>query len=235
MLEQPRIVHAQHGGLCREATREELRQLRVRACLPIHDRDQFVPGIRRKLEAGAVGEQARGTLSWCFIGRTSYEINLRHARCVTGAQLLLPVPGFAILPSGKILVAAAGLVRSESTQGLVGRYRADGRIDHSWGRDGWAVVTGGHESPRGLAPLPGGALAVGAVFSGPGARGGEDFGAVGLDRSGGLDRDFATGGSCRASLPGDQEVIGVLRVGDRAVVLGSQGGTRWMLDCPPLP
>src|SRR5262249_14093446 len=50
--------------------------LRVRPCLPIHGRDQLIPGIRKKLEAGAVGEQAPGTLARCLVAGARHAINV---------------------------------------------------------------------------------------------------------------------------------------------------------------
>jgi uncharacterized delta-60 repeat protein len=151
-------------------------------------------------------------------------------------QLLLPDSGFAELADGRILVTATGSLRSGSFQNLVGRYRADGSTDRSWGNDGWAVVPGDDRiRADGLTPLPGGRVAVNATDRAS-AVGGADFGAVVLDRRGRLDRGFAVGGTCRVRLPGRQSAAGVVAVGGRAVVLGGDGKTTtWLRVCPRVP
>jgi hypothetical protein len=53
-----RIAQRRHVDPGVRAIREDLGEFRARPCLPIHDRDQLVPGIRGKLEMGAIGEQA---------------------------------------------------------------------------------------------------------------------------------------------------------------------------------
>lgn len=151
-------------------------------------------------------------------------------------QSLLPNPGFVELADGQILVTATGALHSGSSQDLVGRYLADGSADRSWGDDGWAVVPGEGEIPAdGLAPLPGGRVAVAANYLGAAANGGSDFGAIVLNRHGLLDRAFARGGSCRVPLAGEQSATGIVAVGGRAVVLGGNGEATWLRDCPPAP
>ena len=86
--ERPRTLQPHHAEVFGGATREELRELRVRPRLPIHDRDQLVPGIRSKLEAGAVGEQALGALT----AAGDQELRQRLAVGVGGAIEELPVP-----------------------------------------------------------------------------------------------------------------------------------------------
>ena len=69
-------MRRQTRDLSRGLRPEELREFWVRASPSIHYRDQFVPSIRSKLEAGAIGEQALGALARCLIAGARHEMNV---------------------------------------------------------------------------------------------------------------------------------------------------------------
>jgi uncharacterized delta-60 repeat protein len=141
-------------------------------------------------------------------------------------------PGLAVQPDGRLLAVVAGS-RPGKPEGVVAvRLLADGRVDESYGRDGWAIDPGqGETNPQEVALLPNGDLAVATTF-GYKRR---DFGAIAFDRSGRLERHFAAHGICRARLPGDQEAADITVVAGRAVALSEPyGDGQWLVDCPPL-
>jgi hypothetical protein len=70
----------QTRDLSRGLRPEELREFWVRASPSIHYRDQFVPSIRSKLEAGAIGERALGALASCPIAGARHAINVDTLR-----------------------------------------------------------------------------------------------------------------------------------------------------------
>jgi uncharacterized delta-60 repeat protein len=159
-------------------------------------------------------------------------LSIEGRRGKSGArQLLLAHSGFVELSNGKLLVGATGLLRSGGFQSLVGRIDVDGRMDHSWGRDGWAVVpNGGAASEKTMAPLPGGGIAIATSFKVGKSR--DDFGAVALDRNGRLDRKFGTAGSCRAAFASTGRAVDALGVGGQVIVLGAEGEISRLLSCP---
>jgi uncharacterized delta-60 repeat protein len=161
-------------------------------------------------------------------------LSIEGRRNKNGArQLLLAEPGFLELADGKILVTATGSTSTGGFQELVGRYRADGRPDTTWGNAGWAVLPGGVKmTPEPLAALRGGGVAVAATFRGGKARDTTDFGAVAFNRRGRLDRKFAADGLCRASLAAEQKSAGVVAVAGRVVALGGNDERQWLRSCP---
>jgi uncharacterized delta-60 repeat protein len=145
---------------------------------------------------------------------------------------LIGAPGLAVQPDGRLLAVAAGS-RPGKPEGVVAvRLLADGRVDKSYGRDGWAIDPGrGETNPHEVTLLPNGDLAVATTF-GYKQR---DFGAIAFDRAGRLDRHYAAHGSCRARISGSQEAADITVVAGRAVVLGEPyGDGQWLVDCPPV-
>jgi len=158
----------------------------------------------------------------------------RSARKVDGVlEEQFYVPGVAVLPSGRLLLAATGFLN----RGHGGRDRVvairllpDGRPDRSYGDDGWAVVVSRTQA-RGLTLLGGGALAIATTFEG--ARGWSDFGVIAFGPSGHLEHRFGKGGHCRAGLVnGSYDAVDVAVVGGRAVVVGDGGADSMLLSCP---
>jgi uncharacterized delta-60 repeat protein len=147
-------------------------------------------------------------------------------------QYLSTSPGFVQLPGGKLLVAYGTSRHVGPSSVAVVRYRADGRVDRSYGDHGWALAPARVEtSPAGLTLLPGGALAVGTTFGESGES--RDFGTLAFTRSGQVDRSYAAQGSCVARLPEGQEVVDVAAVAGRPVVLGHHHAGLRLLLCPP--
>ena len=142
-----------------------------------------------------------------------------------------------MLPSGKLLLAATGSPNRgpvDWSRVIAVRLRPDGRIDRSYGDEGWAAARGkgrGHDFAEGLALLPGGVLAV-ATTGSPNER--RDFGVIAFGSDGRLERGFGERGWCRAPLAGKQEAIGVVALDRRAAVLGYGGTHQWLLYCPAI-
>jgi uncharacterized delta-60 repeat protein len=153
---------------------------------------------------------------------------------------LLVAPRFAVLPSGKLLLAATGSPNRgprQPGQVVAIRLRPDGRVDRSYGDDGWAFAKGSAEtSAEGMTLLPGGAVAIATTFVGSGSEENRDFGATAFSPDGHSEHGFGKHGRSRARLAGRQEALGVIDVGGRAVVLGHEyaGPRQWLLDCPPV-
>jgi uncharacterized delta-60 repeat protein len=161
----------------------------------------------------------------------------RSARKVDGVlEEQFFVPGVAVLPSGRLLLAATGfLYRGHGGQDRVVAIRLlpDGRPDRSYGDDGWAVVTAGRTQANGLTLLGGGALAVATSFAGAKER--SDFGLIAFGPNGHLEHRFGKGGRCRAGLgSGSYDAVDVAVVGGRAVVVGDGGADSRLLSCPAL-
>ncbi len=147
-------------------------------------------------------------------------------------QSLRPLPGFAELPSGKLLITGYASRRMKPHQLAVVRLGLDGRIDHFYGRHGWATVPGDLETtPAALALLPGGKLAVGTTFREEGRPATVDFGAVVFTPGGHLEHRFADHGTCRAGLA-SVDGTSVATVGGHPVALGGEGKEQWLLNCP---
>jgi uncharacterized delta-60 repeat protein len=164
-------------------------------------------------------------------------VELRSARRVNGVlEEQSYVPGFAVLPSGRLqLVATGAMHRGDGGQDRVVAIRLlpDGRPDRSYGADGWAKVTAGGTQANGLALLGGGALAVATSFAGAKER--SDFGLIALGPNGHLEHRFAKGGRCRAGLGGGSyDAVAVAVAGRRVVVVGDDGADSRLLSCPAL-
>ncbi|HEX5713406.1 MAG TPA: delta-60 repeat domain-containing protein [Solirubrobacterales bacterium] len=142
-----------------------------------------------------------------------------------------------VLPSGKIMLAGTGSrygERKRRYRFLALRLRADGSLDRSFGRDGYAAaVVGGWTFASALAPLPGGGLLVtGSAQTPDGKR--SDVGAVAFTASGKLDRRFGNRGKMRVDLEGWDGVDDVTVQGRRAVILGAPKDPRrrWLVSVP---
>jgi hypothetical protein len=152
-----------------------------------------------------------------------------------GRRQVLPTPGFAELPGGKLLLAATGTYRGGKSKALVLRLRADGRVDRTFGHGGWAGLPGGPETlAEGVTALPGGAVALAGAFV-PGKGASNEFGVIVFGRGGQLDRRFATQGTCRSPIPGQKGFSGVLvaATGRRPIALSDGASAEWLLPCPP--
>lgn len=149
---------------------------------------------------------------------------------------LFVAPQLAVLPSGKLLLAATAYPNrgpNPRFRVVALRLRPDGRVDRTYGDEGWASVGRGHveTSAEGLALLPGGALAVATTFEeAPNEQ--RDFGVIAFGRDGRMKRQFGKQGRCRAPLAGRQEALGVVTLDRRAVVVGDGVGNPWLLSCP---
>ena len=150
---------------------------------------------------------------------------------------LFVAPQLAVLPGGKLLLAASGSPnrgphRWERVVAV--RLRPDGRIDRSFGKNGWAETRKGRDtvSVEGLTLLPGGVLAVATTFIKP-VNELHEFGAVAFDPDGHLERRFGEQGRCRFGFAaeGVGGATGVADLGRRAVVIGSGDSHLWLLAC----
>jgi uncharacterized delta-60 repeat protein len=151
---------------------------------------------------------------------------------------LFVTPQLAVLPSGKLLLAATGYPNRgpDVTFRVVAvRLHPDGRVDRSYGDDGWAVAGKGPgwTFAEGLTLLPGGVLAIATSFAIPPYEQ-REFGAVAFGPDGRLERRFGKQGRCRARLAGEQEALGVAALGRRAAVMGYGDDGPWLLNCPAL-
>jgi uncharacterized delta-60 repeat protein len=146
-------------------------------------------------------------------------------------------PGVAVLPSGKLMLAATGF-RPRGPGGqfrvVAVRLRPDGQVDRPYGRDGWALVGGdpGWTLAAGSTLLPGGNFAVATSFESKAAKKHREFGAIAFRPNGHIDRRFGQGGRCRAQLGGRHEATTIADVGGHAVVGGDGYPGPWLLDCP---
>jgi uncharacterized delta-60 repeat protein len=131
----------------------------------------------------------------------------------------------AIRPDGKIVVGGfdAGEFRL-----AIARYRPDGRLDRTFGGDGWTFtsVARGTELANGLVLRPNGKTVVVGDISG------HEYGDDVVPRmlvlrytaSGGLDRTFGTDGRVVTRFPGGVSAHGSARLPDgRIVVVGAAG------------
>lgn len=151
---------------------------------------------------------------------------------------LFVAPQVAVLPSGKLLLAATGYPNrgpDDWVRVVAVRLHPDGRIDRSYGHNGWAGTSKGrgHAFAEGLALLPGGVLVVATTFDSPPYES-RQFGAVAFGPDGRLERRFGKRGRCSAGPDGAREVLGVATAGRRATVVGYGEGHQWLLNCPPL-
>lgn len=144
----------------------------------------------------------------------------------------------AVLPHGKLLLAATGFPNrgpDDWVRVVAVRLHPDGRVDRSYGHDGWAATSKGrrHAFAEGLALLPGGVLVIATTFDSPPYER-RRFGAIAFGPDGRLERRFGKRGRCGARLAGEHEALGIVTAGRRAAVVGYGGGHQWLLNCPPL-
>jgi uncharacterized delta-60 repeat protein len=144
----------------------------------------------------------------------------------------------APLPSGKLLLAATGerYVEHESRyRALALRLKANGKIDRSFGRRGWAAATfGGTTFARNLVLLPHGTLVLVANAQFHHDRE-SDLGAVAFDSHGKIYRGFGNRGKVRVNLHHWDLVEDATTQGSRLVILGNdRKGERWLVGVPNL-
>jgi uncharacterized delta-60 repeat protein len=150
---------------------------------------------------------------------------------------LLVVPGLAVLPSGKLLLAGSGSPNRGPNywvRVVAVRLLPDGRVDPTYGDDGWAAARKGPgwTLAGGLTLLPGGVLTIATSFESPHSNEQRDFGAIAFGPDGHLERRFGTNGWCRAKLAGREEAVGDVTLGRRAVILGDGVPDQWLFECP---
>lgn len=148
------------------------------------------------------------------------------------------VNGVAALPSGKLLLAATGerFDGSESHyRALALRLKANGRVDRSFGRRGWASATfGGDTLTEDLMLLPHGILVLvaNAHFRHDKE---SDLGAVAFNRRGRLYRGFGHRGRVRVDLHRWDLVEDAAARGGHVVILGrDHEGEGWLVGVPKL-
>jgi uncharacterized delta-60 repeat protein len=167
-------------------------------------------------------------------------LEVRERRKVGGRlEELFYAPGIAVLPSGKLLLAASGSLyrgKVERSRVVAIRLHPDGRQDRSYGDKGWAIAGSGIRwaLAEGLALLPGGVLAVATSFEDKYESEERDFGLIAFRPGGNLDHRFGERGSCRAGLSGRHEAVGIADIQGRAAVVGEGFPGPWLLDCLPL-
>jgi uncharacterized delta-60 repeat protein len=181
-----------------------------------------------------------GALDRRFGKRGSFTLEGRGRRLRYGWEEEVSVlPEVGVLPGGKVLLAATG-----SRYGGVGpeyrvlalRLRADGRIDRSYGRRGWAAAAfSGSTFAEAPVFLPDGELVVAADAQSPHGKH-SDVGAVAFRPDGKLDRRFGRRGRLRVGLDGwDMVDDAVAGQGGRVVILAEPGkwrGSRWLVRAP---
>lgn len=148
-------------------------------------------------------------------------------------EAMLFAPQMVEASNGSLLLAASANLPDGGFRVAALRLRPDGRLDRSYGHRGWALgpVRGkAWTEAAGVTVLPGGVLAVATAFIGSSEEA-WDFGVTAFGRDGHLDRRFGTGGICKARLPHRQEAVGIATVGGRAVVLGEDYKSQWLLAC----
>jgi uncharacterized delta-60 repeat protein len=142
------------------------------------------------------------------------------------------------LPSGKLLLAATGSDyngRKTHYRAVALRLKANGKVDRSFGRRGWATTNfGGTTFVHDLAVLPRGILVVFASAQFHHDKE-SDLGAVAFNRRGGIYRGFGKGGKVRVNLHGWDLIDNGTIQGGRAVILGQdRGGEPWLVGVPNL-
>lgn len=191
--------------------------------------------IGNEIEAELLKLTREGSVDTDFGERGWVEVRGRRERYGYHEELFL-APQLAVLSSGKLLLAATGSPNrgpGDWSRVVAVRLRPDGRIDRSYGDEGWAATSKGrgHDFAEGLTLLPGGVLAVATTFTrSPNER--RDFGVIAFGPDGRLERRFGEQGLCRAPLAGQQEALGVVTLGRRAAALGYGGVHQWLLNCP---
>jgi uncharacterized delta-60 repeat protein len=144
----------------------------------------------------------------------------------------------AVLPSGKLLLAANGERyddRGSHYRAVALRLKASGRIDRSFGRRGWVTATfGGDTFAQKLALLPHG---ISVLVVGAQSRHGKqsDLGLVAFNRRGKLYRHFGHRGKVRVDLHRQDFVDDATAQGRRLVILGyDQNIEAWLVGVPNL-
>jgi len=228
------------GSLDRSFARKGVRvlagggEITVLDIAPTPDRG-VVLQIGNEIEAELLKLTRKGSVDTDFGERGWVEVRGRRERYGYHEELFL-APQLAVLSSGKLLLAATGSPNrgpNDWSRVVAVRLRPDGRIDRSYGDEGWAATSKGHghDLAEGLALLPGGVLAVATTFTRP-PNERRDFGVIAFGPDGRLERQFGEQGRCRAPLAGKQEALGVVALGRRAAVLGYGGAHQWLLNCP---
>lgn len=185
-----------------------------------------------EIEGVIWGLKGNGRLDRHF-GHHGYFV-LPFARKTRGeGEAMLFAPQMVEASNGSLLLAASANLPNGGFRVAALRLRSDGRLDRSYGHRGWALgpVRGkAWTEAAGVTVLPGGVLAVATAFVGSSEEA-WDFGVTAFGRDGQLDRRFGTGGICKARLPHRQEAVGIATVGGRAVVLGEDYKSQWLLAC----
>jgi uncharacterized delta-60 repeat protein len=184
--------------------------------------------------------RASGALDRRFGKRGSVNLQGRGRRSSEGWEEDMDVlPTVGVLDDGDVVLAGTGSRYDNSGSHyrvLALRLRADGRIDRSYGRRGWAAAAfSGSTFAEAAAFLPDGELVVAADAQSPqGKR--SDVGALAFRLNGKLDRRFGKRGRLRVDLDGwdmvDDAVVGQ---GGRVVILAEPGkwrGSRWLVRAP---
>jgi uncharacterized delta-60 repeat protein len=155
-------------------------------------------------------------------------------RVLTSARGLDAAYALALLPNGKILVAAGARVR-EDDFGMA-RYESDGRLDDSFGNGG-IVVTDlcGAERTSDIAVQPDGQILLAGNasrchYESPSARvigGGSIFAVVRYSKKGQLDRSFGTGGKATVgfSTSGFDQLSAIALQPDGRIVLAGRANS----------
>jgi uncharacterized delta-60 repeat protein len=193
------------------------------------------------LSGGGIVATAEGYLGlavWKLTATGQMNRNFGNHGVVNLEKELTWLEEVAVLPSGKLLLAATGERyddRGLHYRALALRLKASGRIDRSFGRRGWATATfGGDTFVENLALLPHGTPVL--VTDAQTAHGREsDLGVVAFNRRGKLLRGFGHRGKLRVDLDRWDLVQDAATQGRRVVVLGQdREGTNWLVGVPNL-
>jgi uncharacterized delta-60 repeat protein len=193
--------------------------------------------VGNEIEAALWKLTRGGSVDADFGKRGLLEVRGRREKYGYHEELFM-VPRIAVLPSGKLLLAATGFPDrgpDDWVRVVAVRLHPDGRVDRSYGHDGWATTSRGrrHAFAEGLALLPGGVLVIATTFDSPPDER-RRFGAIAFGPDGRLERRFGKRGRCGAGLVGEHEALGIVTAGRRSVVVGHGGGHQWLLNCRPL-
>jgi len=172
-------------------------------------------------------------------GRDGFLVPRDHRRVSGILEELTYAPGIAVLPSGKLLLAADGFLyqgKGGRNRVVAVRLRPDGRQDRSYGKHGWATAGSGIDwtLAHGLTLLSHGVLAVAASFEDESADEHREFGVIAFSPDGRLEDRFGRHGRCRARLPGRHEAVAITEIDARPVVVGDGYLGTYLLNCSPL-
>lgn len=185
-----------------------------------------------EIEGVIWGLRGNGTLDRHF-GHRGYFVFPFGRKTRGEGETMLFAPQMMEAANGSLLLAASANLPDGGFRVAALRLRPDGRLDRSYGHQGWALgpVRGkAWTEAAGVTVLPGGVLGVATAFVGSSEEA-WDFGVTAFGRDGRLDRRFGNGGICKARLPHRQEAVGIATVGGRAAVLGEDYKSRWLLAC----